>query len=326
MPPTLFDHLPDALRIGRADVAGPLAVFPLFGHEPRLKYVSYAEGASRGVAISELPGGASVNDVLVHNPLDVGVLLYEGEEILGAQQDRTVDAAVLVGAGVKLQVPVSCVERGRWDGSRHDEAFAASPRTAFPDLRARKNRRMRERLAAGLAARADQGEVWEAVDHKLDAHAAPSSTRAMGDVFADRRDRLGELQSGIDRHDGQVGMIATIGGQFVVLDYVSRPDVFAALFGPLVQGYALDALDRETAAAAAAPTARDAMAFLSDALTAPVRVGATAGIGQSVHFASGRTAGTGLTTEGELVQLSVYDTRTTPAAGSGRIHRPSRRR
>ena len=318
----LFDFLPAAVPIGAPDVSGALAVFPLFGPEPRLEYVSYAEGASRGVAISELPGGASVNDVLVHNPLDVGVLLYEGEEILGAQQNRTVDAAVLVGAGAKLQIPVSCVEHGRWDGSRHQERFAPSPQAAFPALRATKNLRMREYLAAGLAPRADQGEVWDAVADRVD---VPSDTGAMGDVFDARRDQLDALQAGITRRDNQVGMIAAINGRFVVCDYVSRADVFAALFGPLVQGYALDALAQAGRGRASAPSARDAMAFLGDALDAQATTGATAGLGESVRFDTGRTAGTGLVVDGELVQVSVYDTRTTPGRAAG-IRRPSQRR
>ena len=41
----------------------------------------------------------------------------------------------------------------------------------------------------------------------------------------------------------QVGMLAAIGGRFVVLDYVSDVEAFAALHDPLVAGYALDALD-----------------------------------------------------------------------------------
>ena len=304
---TLLETLTEAPTVGEPDVAGPLAVFPLFAAaDPRLEYVSYAEGAARGVTISELPTGASVNDVLVWNPLDVGVLLYEGEEILGAQQNRTVDAAVLIGARVKAQVPVSCVEQSRWDGARHDEAFTPSPQAAFPALRAAKNLRMREHMAAGMAPRADQGEVWDALAQQVDLHAAVSPTGAMGDVFDARRDALGEMQSAISRRDGQVGTIAAIGGTFVVLDFVSRADVFAALHGPLVQGYALDALDRESAGPGDPPSADAATEFLLGALGADLRSGPTVGAGRSLHFESDRTAGTGLAVDDELVQLSVY--------------------
>jgi ARG/rhodanese/phosphatase superfamily protein len=273
-----------SLHTGEPDVAGPLAVFPLFGPEPRLEYVSYAEGAARGVTITELPGGASVNDVLVINPLDVGVLFYEGEEILGAQQNRTIDGAVLVGARSKQQIAVSCVESGRWDGRRHREAFTPSPQAAFPALRATKSLRMRERLAAGMEARADQGEVWQAVDAKLGSRAAP--TRAMSDAYD------GVDAAGIERRGGQTGALVAIGGEFVVLDYVSRADVWAALFAPLLRGYALDAAGRTEA------PPPDPEPFLDT-----LDIGFDNG---RIHFETPAAGGTGLAVDGELIQLSVY--------------------
>ena len=76
-----------------------------------------------------------MNDLIVVNPTDNSVLLYEGEEVLGAQQNRTFDISVLVPAGSKLTVPVSCVERGRW-GYRSSQ-FGSSPMTTA-DARASK--------------------------------------------------------------------------------------------------------------------------------------------------------------------------------------------
>ena len=93
-------------------------MFPLIADRaPSVRYVSFAEAVQQGATVKELGGGASVNDLVVHNPLDVPVLLYEGEEVLGAQQNRTFDVSVLVAARSVLQVPVSCVEAGRWDGA-----------------------------------------------------------------------------------------------------------------------------------------------------------------------------------------------------------------
>ena len=137
--PTLDDVLAAPLRVGTPDVHGPLAVFPLFGPPPVLDYVAFADGCARGVLVKELAGGASVNDLVVVNPTDVAVLLYEGEEVLGAQQNRTFDVSVLVPAGASVRVPVSCVEHGRWDGARHSEAFSPAPQAAYPSLRRMKN-------------------------------------------------------------------------------------------------------------------------------------------------------------------------------------------
>ncbi len=184
--PALHDHL-GALSMRAPDVHGLLAVFPLFGPAPRLEYVSFSQGRASGVSIKELEGGAAVNDLLVINPSGTAVLLYEGEEVLGAQQNRTFDVSVLVGAGTRLHVPVSCVEAGRWDGRRHDESFDVAPQAAYPSLRRMKNTASRAHVAAGMAPRADQGAVWNEVARKSARMAVASPTGAMRDIYDDRR-------------------------------------------------------------------------------------------------------------------------------------------
>jgi len=149
---TLRSLIPAGLQLGDPDVVGPLTVFPLLAPWGALEYRSFAEASAHGFAVKELPQ-ASVNDLVASNPLDVPVLLYEGEEVVGAQQDRTFDVTVLVPAGATLVVPVSCVEHGRWDGSRNHEPFRPSERAAYPALRAAKNRQARAALAAALPER-----------------------------------------------------------------------------------------------------------------------------------------------------------------------------
>src|ERR1700755_2929353 len=173
--PTLADFLAAPLRVGDPDVHGPLAVFPRSGPPPVAEYVSFADGVARGRIVKELEGGASVNDLVVLNPSDVNVLLYEGEEVLGAQQNRTFDVSVLVAAGRSLRVPVSCVEHGRWDGARRHEAFTPAPQAAYPSLRAMKNRAAHARVATGEVA---------AKSSRLD---VASTTGATHDIYEDRR-------------------------------------------------------------------------------------------------------------------------------------------
>src|SRR4051812_33094284 len=200
--PSIHDHLSEPLRLGEPDVHGPLAVFPLFGPEPRLDYASFAQGRGAGVAVKEVEGRASVNDLFVANPTDRAILLYEGEEVLGAQQNRTFDVSVLVAARSQLQVPVSCVEAGRWDGTRHGESFSPAPQMAYPAMRSLKNRAARESVAAGMAPRAMQGEVWDGVANKSARMNVASATGAMHDIYDGRRDRLAEFHGAIELHDG----------------------------------------------------------------------------------------------------------------------------
>lgn len=297
--PTLQDHLAAPLEAGPPDVRGPLAVFPLFGPPPLLEYDAFA--TARGVAVKELVSGAAVNDLLVVNRGPRAVLLYEGELVAGAQQDRTLDVSVLVPAGAALTVPVSCVEHGRWDGARHAEDLAPAPHAAYPALRQLKNHAAASALAAGGEPRAAQGAVWQEVEDKAGRLGTRSATGAMSGLFEGREDDLEALVPPL--HEGQCGTLAAIGGTLTVLDHVSRPEAFAALHGPLVRGYALDALE---APAAPAPSLEDAQAFLGRVLTARLSHRDGIGAGRDVRFAEPHLGGSGLVAGDELVQLTAF--------------------
>ena len=320
-PPAINQYVAESLRVGEPDVVGSLAVFPVLGPPARLAYSAFAQACAAGLQIKERDGGASVNDLVVLNPTGHNVLLYEGEEVLGAQQNRTFDVSVLVPARGRLTVPVSCVEAGRWDGTRHAEAFSPAPQAAYPALRRMKNAQARARAVVGGEARADQSAVWDEVASKQSRHGGASATGAMHDVFEHRRGRLGEMVERIRLREGQCGALVAIGGRLDVLDYVSRPEVFAVLHGPLVQGYALDALERR---GRSVPDVADAQDWLDRTLTAPVTEQDGIGMGRDVRFDAPGTAGAGLVRGMELVQLTAFAER--PASTATAIRRPSRRR
>jgi hypothetical protein len=147
----------------------------------------------------------------------------------------------------------------------------------------------------------------------------------MHDVFDRRRDKLEALVGAVEMHRSQVGMLAAIGGRFVVLDHVSEVEAFASLHGPLVQGYALDALE---APDAAPPSIDDGREFIELLLAAPYTTGPAVGLGEGLRFAFGGLAGAGLVCDGELVTLTAFadDPRPNRPAMVGRVRRPSRRR
>src|SRR5574342_652511 len=65
----------------------------------------------------------------LENPLSDCVLLYEGEELVGAKQNRIVEQTILVDARSTLKIPAKCVERGRW--SHRTQHFTPAPRAAY---------------------------------------------------------------------------------------------------------------------------------------------------------------------------------------------------
>ncbi len=305
---TLRDVHGGPIEVGAPDLAGSLAVFPLFGPQSALEYTSFSRAHGDGrVEITELEGGASVNDLTIVNRDKGPVLLYEGEELIGAQQNRVLDISLLVAAESKTRIPVSCVEQGRWDGGRHREAFTPSRQTADPELRKLKNRRVRERVAAGGEARADQGEVWSEVASRINELDTPSPTGAMSDLYERRRDSLDSLREPIALHEGQIGAVCAIGGRISILDLVGRADVWADLHPALIEGYALDALRYENIRGqlrsasedrhGRVPRRRWVHEFINRATAAPAgpeKRRQDAGLGETVRFATLGVAGSAL--------------------------------
>ncbi len=104
------------IRVGDPIRHDGLAVFPLFA-EPSggVEYVLADEAINAGsVAVEEVSEAGSVPDLAVENKGNVRVLFLEGEELVGAKQNRILNTSVLVAAHTKTKIPVSCVEAGRW--------------------------------------------------------------------------------------------------------------------------------------------------------------------------------------------------------------------
>ena len=96
--------------------AESLSAAPLPRRDPVARYTTLDDALARGFEITETGPEGAVPELAVSNPLDEAVLLYDGEELAGAKQNRILNVSVLVAAGSKLDVPVSCVEQGRSSG------------------------------------------------------------------------------------------------------------------------------------------------------------------------------------------------------------------
>jgi hypothetical protein len=305
-------------QLGEAVQHRGIVITPLFPRrDPAARFLTLDEALPRGLRVRELDEAGSVPELVVENPLDEDVLLYDGEELVGAKQNRILNVSVLVAAGSRLPIPVSCVEQGRW--ARRSDTFAAARHTANPELRRRKAAALQAQpLARGIA----QADVWDAVALKADELRVSSATGANADAFQAKRTSLAQLEDAFPLQPGQCGAVLAIGAE-LCLDAVSRPDAFARLYPKLRAGYLLDALDRLDRAAAAAGAVSS---FISDLSKTTAVRRPSAGRGDDVRLHGEGLLGSGLELDGELLQLSAFTNTENRRRSRGRIARPSRRR
>ena len=92
-------HLPDS-ALGKGQTFENLTVFPLMIHnEDGPDYLTLWQAmSSQLLAITEINEGGSVPDLKVMNKSDHAVLLLDGEELVGAKQNRVLNTTILIKA------------------------------------------------------------------------------------------------------------------------------------------------------------------------------------------------------------------------------------
>jgi hypothetical protein len=305
------------IQLGEPREVDGIVIAPLFPRRtPAAQYVTLDEAVPLGFTVTEVDAAGAVPELAVDNPLDSAVLLYDGEELLGAKQNRILNVTVLVGAGSKARIPVSCVEQGRWQA--RSAAFAPAGHAAHPELRRRKNEVL---MAAPMARGRAQNTVWSEVRQMAASLNVFSPTAAHADTVDARRHDLDALRREFPAAPGQCGALLALGPDALCLDYVSRPEAWTRLYPKLLDGYLLDALSRRPAAT----KPKELEAFLGRLGDATTRREPSAGLGDDLRLAGTAVHGSGLELDGELIQLSVFSGETAVYAQQP-IARPSRRR
>jgi hypothetical protein len=197
--------------------------------------------AQHAAKVVEVSAGGSVPNLLFSNHGGQAVFLLDGEELVGAKQNRILNITVLAPAGKDTVIPVSCVESGRWHHTRDD--FASASRAQFSMSRAKKAARVTENLSAFNEACSDQGEVWSDISEKLSSMHSHSPTSAVEQVYQDHEEKLAQFVERLKCIEGQVGAVFSIKGRIAGLEFFDAARTCQLLMPKIIRSYALDAID-----------------------------------------------------------------------------------
>lgn len=289
--------------IGRPITRLGVSFFPIYLMDNTLPAI--ATGPESGRVIEELPQ-ASVPHLVVSNPTDRPILLVEGEQFLGGDQNRTLNVSVLVPADAKLKIPVSCLEAGRWGRRRK---FSAGPTHALRRVRHRKNLSVARNLIGEAGASAerpgDQGAVWSSIDAELDRRQVAAPTRSLAEADrvlereTSRRESVEELGS-LGPLPGQCGFVVTHGRRVVATELFGSPELLRPHWGPLVRGYLL-----ERPTDTGRPSANRILRRFGRVSGIPCKESPGLGLGVERHFEGRKAVGQALTLESAVVHASI---------------------
>jgi hypothetical protein len=295
------------------------------------------DDAEHHLRITELDGTGSVPELMLENRGERPVLLLDGEELIGAKQNRVLNLTVLAPPHRKIVVPVSCVEAGRWH--HVSEEFRTSPRLQFARGRARKLETVSASMRTSGDRLSDQDEVWRDIAEKQVVLRCESPTSAMADVYQHHAAGVDEYVSALPPVARQVGALFALDGEVIGLDLFDHPVILAKLLPKLVRSYALDALESRFAVGRpAAPGAssteglkKHATAFLAETAAADERLFPAVGLGEEVRLHAAGVSGGALVVADCLVHLAAFRCNQAPtpdgtARTGGRMRAASERR
>ena len=284
-----------APRQARADVEPP--------------YTTLDEALAFGfVEITEISDAGSVPELRVVNRGLKPTLIVDGEELVGAKQNRIVNLTILVPAQSKLTIPVSCVEAGRW--SARSRAFAAAPRTQYATGRAKRMEQVSHSLRDHGARYADQADIWEDIALKSARMNARSETGAMEALFLDHAAFIEKAVAAFRPTEDQTGALFAVSGKLLGFDLFDRASTLRKLLPKLIRAAAVDALDTAVPAPRRArrksTLAAEADQFFAALSSAAAHRVPAIGQGEDVRLASPGLTAAALLDGDAVIHLSAF--------------------
>lgn len=316
------------VSLGEPQMYKNLALFPLISDEKvEPHYQLLDEALSQGCArVTEISESGSVPELKFINECDRPVLLLDGEELVGAKQNRIVNLTVLAPAHKTIVIPVSCVEAGRWHAE--SDEFTSAKRAHYATGRACKAAHVTNSLRTVGSRCSDQSEVWANISEKAERMDAFSDTGAAEALYKTYQDSLDNYHKAFSAIDKQAGALFLINGEAVGLDLFDSPQTLASQLPKLVQSYALDAIDAGQTGPVTDTT--HAEKFVEEVANAVVERFPAVGEGEELRLRADALSGGALVAERRIIHLCAFrmqDTRYTSVDGEGsRLIRASLRR
>jgi nucleoside phosphorylase len=221
--------------------------------------------ANKSVEVSEMEQ-AQVTQLCIENKSDKPLFLQVGDVVKGGQQDRTIQASVVIPPhSGKIDVPSLCVESGRWQGGQQ---FAYAAENGVPD------KNMRMAVNSG-----QQGAVWTGVaNYKANVNiqyntsggvVRASKTSSLNEEMEDPKIKAAcaEYEKAfadiLNQYPDAVGLAYVLNGEINTIDIFQTNSLFRKTSARLVKAYANESVLNQAKGSAKTVTPDDITTFMA---------------------------------------------------------------
>ncbi len=207
------------------------------------KYTSLQKAlAEKKVRVTEKSSGGTVNTLTIENLSADTVLIVSGDLVKGGKQDRIIQKDILLKPkSGKKDLPVYCVESGRWNESRSISSSAAP--AEFKEYREKGSMSLRKVVAKDE----DQSKVWSKVDELNQKNKTVTATKtynALNNSAEYNKKLQNYIQYFKDKFSNEdiIGVIVVSDNRVLGCDMFATHDLFQLQFNSLLHSYASEAI------------------------------------------------------------------------------------
>lgn len=221
------------------------------------KYVSLDEAIEKKkVRITEKGGGAEVNNLYIENLSGDTIIIIPGEIVKGGKQDRIINKDLLLKPrSGKVNLPVYCVESGRWTSNRASSPGAFSGHYNVGSMQLRKV----------VEKDMDQTKVWAKVEEINTKNKTTTSTKTYTalDNSKDFQKKMAEYLAYFGgKFSGQgdvIGVVVVSGDTVLGCDMFATGELFQQHYGSLLHSYITEAILNGRSVNISAPKVKEYM-------------------------------------------------------------------
>lgn len=291
-----------SLRIGKRYNHKNLAVYPVYGRADKdFAFITLDEAMTAGHVDVKEDDMATVPELVVINRSCYDLLIVQGEELIGAKQNRTVNATVVVPAESSIKIPVSCTEKGRWsEGRTGVYMHGVSKHHSISSVRSTITASVNMFLKLRGRHYSDQQKVWKDIDSKLKRLKVSSRTFAQADMYRNKDNDVNSYIDAFAVEPEQCGIVGEINQRLYCIDVFCQPEILKKLYKKLIRSLAMEALWWE-----GLKTTRDTdtKGFMQDINAATLSTHSAPGKGEHITIEGKLLNGMALSIDEKIVHL-----------------------